>query len=109
MLTHRSTGREEGEPDSDPDRDQDDLAAAAHAAAGLSESAEILARANNATRALARQLGEDTDRLRRCVHACRHQAEHTTDSEAQALWHRAERLSWNALMLVEALGTDTGP
>src|SRR4051794_23420564 len=106
MLTHRAPGREEGEPegrpDDDPGHDQvtDDLAAAAHAAAGLSDSAEIVARANVATRALVRQLGGDADRLRRCVHACRHQAERTTDADAQALWHRAERLSWNALTLV---------
>jgi hypothetical protein len=107
MLTHRAPGREEGDPDRE--QIQDDLAAAAHAAAGLSDSAEILARANRATRALARRLGEDPDRLRRCVHACRHQAERTTDSHAQALWHRAERLSWNALTLVEALRANPAP
>jgi cob(I)alamin adenosyltransferase len=89
--------------DDDLDQLDDDLASAALAAAALTEADEITARTHRVTRDLLRKLGGDAGRLRRCVRACRRQAERTADNDARTVWRRAERLAWNALTLVEAL------
>lgn len=90
-------------PVDEADQSDDDLATAAHAAAGLASAGEADSDANRAIRTLAHRLAEDPERLRRCILGCRRRAEHSGDPAARQLWQRAERLTWNALTLVETL------
>jgi hypothetical protein len=86
------------------DQTRYDITTARAAALSLPTDCTDPRRTNQVARTLAHELGTDPHRLATCANACPHRSEglHGPDP----IWRCAERLAWNALILVEALRDD---